>query len=105
MKRGERRPPPPIGDPNDPHGLWVWTQRYLEWLEVRHFSARTVRQRRVYLGYFLAWCEARALRRPVEGTRPVLQRHHRHLDLARQVDGPPPAPTHQPGRGTGVRCF
>ena len=105
MKRGERRPPPPIGDPSDPHGLWVWTQRYFEWLEVRHFSARTVRQRRVHLGYFLAWCEARSLRRPVDVTRPILERYQRHLHLARKVDGHPLSLTSQTGRLADVRGF
>jgi integrase/recombinase XerD len=105
MKRGERRPPPPIGDPNDPHGLWVWTQRYLEWLAVRHFSERTVRQRRVYLGYFLGWCEARSLRRPVEVTRPILERYQRQLYHARKADGHPLSFTSQTGRVVVVRGF
>jgi integrase/recombinase XerD len=105
MKRGERRPAPPIGDPNDPHGLWVWTQRYLEWLAVRQYSERTVRGRRVYLGYFLAWCEARSLRRPVEVTRPILERYQRHLHHARKADGHPLSFTSQTGRVMVVRGF
>ena len=105
MTRGERRPAAPIGDPNDPHGLWVWTQRYLEWLLTHHFSERTVRQRRVYLGYFLVWCEARSLRRPVEVTRPILERYQRHLYHARKVDGRPLSFTSQIGRVAVVRGF
>jgi integrase/recombinase XerD len=105
MKRGERRPPPPIGDPNDPHGLWVWTQRYLEWMQTHHFSERTVRQRRVYLGYFLVWCEARSLKRPVDVTRPILERYQRHLYHARKADGAPLSFVSQTGRVTVVRGF
>ena len=105
MKRGERRPAPPIGDPNDPHGLWVWTQRYLEWMDTHHFSARTVRQRRVYLGYFLVWCEARSLRRPVDVTRPILERYQRHLYHARKADGAPLSFVSQTGRVAVVRGF
>ena len=62
--RGDRKVKVPIGDPRDPDGLWVWMQRHLEWMRVRNYSDRTVRMRDVYLGYFLIWCEARAITRP-----------------------------------------
>ena len=105
MKRGERRPAGPIGDASDPGGLWVWTQRHLEALRTRHLSERTVRMHRIYLGYFLKWCEARAIRRPVEVTRPMLERYQRHLFYHRKVDGKPLSLVSQTGRVTTLKLF
>jgi integrase/recombinase XerD len=105
MRRGQRRPGAPIGDPSDPHGLWTWTQRYLEWLTTHHFTTATLRHRRVYLGYFLTWCEARSLRRPTEITRPILERYQRHLYAHRKANGHPLSFRSQEGRLAVLRGF
>ncbi len=105
MRRGQRRPAAPIGDPADPHGLWTWTQRYLDWLTTHHFTAATLRHRRVYLGYFLTWCEARSLRRPTEITRPILERYQRHLYAHRKANGHPLSFRSQEGRVAVLRAF
>jgi integrase/recombinase XerD len=105
MKRGERRAKTPIGDPDDGEGLWAWMQRHLEWLRVHAYSERTVRQRDVYLGYFLRWCEARSIRRPMEVTRPMLERYQRHLYHYRKEDGRPLSFISQTGRLMAVRGY
>ncbi|MEW6747668.1 MAG: recombinase XerD, partial [Planctomycetota bacterium] len=56
----------------DPHGLFAWMQRYLEWLRVKNYSERTVENREAYLLAFLGWCTERGITRPVEVTRPIL---------------------------------
>ncbi len=73
-------------------------QRHLDWLRVHHYSPRTVRQRDVYLAYFLLWCEARAVTRPSDVTRPILERYQRHLYHHRKVDGQPLSFISQTGR-------
>ena len=53
--------------------------RYLESLRVKNYSERTVGNREAYLGFFIAWCEARSITRPEEVTKPILERYQRHL--------------------------
>ncbi len=103
--RGDRKTKVPIGDPRDPHGLWVWMQRHLEWMRERHYSDRTVRMRDVYLGYFLQWCDARSIGRPTELTRPILERYQSHLFLHRKKDGKPLSFMSQLGRLAAVRSY
>lgn len=103
--RGDRKAKVPIGDARDPHGLWVWMQRHLEWMRVRNYSGRTVRMRDVYLGYFLVWCEARSIGRPTELTRPILERYQAHLFMHRKRDGKPLSHTSQLGRLMAVRSY
>jgi integrase/recombinase XerD len=103
--RGDRKVKVPIGDPKDPDGLWVWMQRHLEWMRIRSYSPRTMRGRDVYLGYFLVWCEARAIARPSELTRPILERYQAHLFMHRKRDGKPLSLTSQIGRMLAIRSF
>jgi integrase/recombinase XerD len=86
---GKRGWAPEYGDPNDPEGLLVWTKRYLEWLRMKNYAERTVENRRVYLNFFIGWCEARSLSRPVEVTKPILERYQRHLFHLRKDNGQP----------------
>src|SRR5690348_13878754 len=37
-------------------GLAAFVVRYLEWLRVHNYSASTIENREVYLGYFVIWC-------------------------------------------------
>ena len=62
---------------------------YLESLTVRHFSASTVSTRARDFRLFTAWCEERALLRPVEVTKVVLERYQRHLFYFRKPNGHP----------------
>ena len=62
---------------------------HLEAMAVRHFTDVTVQGRAHVLGYFATWCEERALLRPHEVTKSILQRYQRHLFLYRKKSGKP----------------
>ena len=89
-KQGKKKKAPRvIGDPHDPEGFGVWVRRYLEWLAVRNYSPRTVGNAESSLRLFVEWCGARSLVRPVELTKPILERYQRHLYHLRRPDGRP----------------
>ena len=94
-----------VGDPNDPEGLYVWTRRYLEWLRVHHYSERTVVNREKSLGVFIEWCEARGVLRPMEVTKPIIERYQRHLYYVRKPDGKPLSVMGQQWRLVPVRAY
>jgi len=56
MARRPRTEIPIKGDQSDPRGMTALAQRFLEWMKVRNYSEQTVRNGRLYLGYFIAWC-------------------------------------------------
>ncbi len=102
---GRRKKAPPPGDPNDPEGLYAWLLRYLEALRIKNYSERTIENRESYLGFFIAWCEARSLTRPQEVTKPILDRYQRYLFHLRKPDGKPLTFSAQLQRLTPVRAF
>ena len=104
-RKGSRKPKVAIGDPNDPEGLYVWMKRFLESMRVKNYSARTVENRESYLGFFIAWCEARSIGRPQEVTKPILERYQRHLFHLRKPDGKPLSFRAQYARLVPVRAY
>jgi integrase/recombinase XerD len=104
-KRGSRKPKKPVGDPNDPHGLYCWMMRYLEAMRVKNYSERTVENRESYLGFFILWCEARSITRPQEVTKPIIDRYQRHLFHMRKPSGKPLSFSAQIARLVPVRGF
>ncbi|MGH9285914.1 MAG: hypothetical protein ACRD0M_09635, partial [Acidimicrobiales bacterium] len=78
MRRGTGTERPFPGDGADPHGLHRACVDFLDHIEVRHYSPRTVSGFRDSLAMFVLWCEERGVTRPVEVTRPVLERYQRH---------------------------
>jgi len=62
---------------------------YLEWLAERGYSEWTVRHRRSYLRFFLAWCEERGISRPEELTRLVLERYQKSVAHTAKRNGEP----------------
>jgi len=86
-------------------GLCVWQRRYLEWLRVHHYSERTVVNRDKSLGLFIEWCEARSVLRPVEVTKPIIERYQRHLFYVRKPDGKPLSVRGQEWRLVPVRMY
>ncbi len=106
-KRGNKRRAPLLcGDPNDPHGLYVWLQRYLSWLAVRNYSPITIEQRTLYLSLFVSWADARALARPGDIDKRILESYQRHLYLLRQKrNGKPLTFRSQYTRLVPVRAF
>ncbi len=90
-----RRSRPPIGDPLDPRGFEVLLGRYLEHLEVKHYSPRTITSAREALRRFGRWCEERGATRPGEITRSHLERYQRWLYHYRKSNDRPLAPRTQ----------
>ena len=88
-RKGRRKPAPVIGDPTDPRGMAAMRDRYLEHIAVRNYSPRTVEGRTVYLNYFIKWCEDRAIVRPGDVTKPIIDRYQRWLYHYRNEDGKP----------------
>lgn len=86
-------------------GLCVWQRRYLEWLRVHHYSERMVVNRDKSLGFFIEWCEARSVLRPVEVTKPIIERYQRHLFYVRKPDGKPLSVRGQEWRLVPVRMY
>lgn len=72
-----------------PGSLGAWVAAYLEALRVKNYSPRTVENRAVYLTFLVAWCEARAIVRPADVTRPLLERYQRSLYYLRKPNGQP----------------
>ena len=103
-RRGERKKPLP-SSAQEPDGLYVWLKRYLEWLRVRGYSGDTVRNRENALLSFIEWCEARSIVRPVEVTKPILERYQRHLFHLRKPDGKPLSFRGQVWRLVPVRAY
>ncbi len=96
---------PVTGDHGDPAGMPALAEQFLEWMEVRNYSERTVRNRRLYLGYFIQWCEERSIARPSEVTKPILERYQRHLYFYRKKNGEPLSFRSQHTQLAPVRAF
>jgi integrase/recombinase XerD len=64
-------------------------ERHLQALRVLNYSEYTVKNRRVHLGFFLAWCHDRGITEPTEVTRPILEHYQRYLFHYRQKNGNP----------------
>jgi integrase/recombinase XerD len=94
-----------LTDRSDPQGLAAFVVRYLEWLAVHNYSASTIENREVYLGYFVIWCTERGLRSPREITKPILERYQRSLYHWRKKNGQPLTFRAQHARLIPIRGF
>jgi integrase/recombinase XerD len=74
-------------------------------LRTRNYSEATVHNREHYVGEFAKWCLERALTRPCEVTKPLLERYQRWLFHYRQKDGKPLAFPSQLQHLIPVRSF
>jgi integrase/recombinase XerD len=86
-KKGYRKPV--AGDGSDPHGLLVWTKRYLERLRVRAYSPHTLKTTEGCLQLFIEWADVRGIQRPTDVTRPILEAYQRYLFYYRKPSGKP----------------
>ena len=93
------------GDPSDPLGMAAAITAFLEWMGARNYSPVTSENREVSLRRFTAWCELRAIGRPSEVTRPVLERYQRHLFHRRKSDGRPLSFRSQRNELVSLRAF
>ncbi|HEY4341685.1 MAG TPA: site-specific tyrosine recombinase XerC [Steroidobacteraceae bacterium] len=104
-RKGCVTPKAPIGDVRDPDSLYHAMLRFGAWQREKNYSEKTIEAREVYLRYFVAWCDARGLRRPQEITKPILERYQRYLFLHRKKDGQPLSTRSQHTRIVPVRAL
>ena len=62
---------------------------HLDAMAALQLSVSTLSNRGRELAAFATWCEERAVQRPAEVTRPLLERYQRHLFLYRKKNGAP----------------
>jgi integrase/recombinase XerD len=102
-RKGQKTPPPPVGDVRDPDSLYHHLRRYLAHLAVKNYSPRTVESRDKLLRLFIVWCDERSLTRPQQIDRPILERYQRHLFYYRKADGEPLSTRSQHARIIPIR--
>lgn len=105
LKRGPRRFLKPVGNPADPDGLVASMGRYLEHLKVKGQTEQTLWNVERYLRDFIDWCDTRALERPQEITKPILETYQRYLYYYRKKNGAPLSFTSQRGKLSPVKGF
>ena len=88
-KKGSTLPKKSYGDLSDANGLAAYRQRYLEWMGIRNYSAKSAESRELYINYFIQWCEDRGLTQPCEITKQIIERYQRYLYHYRKSDGEP----------------
>ncbi|MCC7311384.1 MAG: site-specific tyrosine recombinase XerC [Sulfuritalea sp.] len=94
------------GDPDTPGGFRSYLIDFVAHLEARHYSPHTVKNLRIDVGYFIDWSEARAIRRPIEVTRAMLEQYRQHVfHYRRKTDGQPLSFACQGRRLSAVRVF
>lgn len=79
--------------------------QYLDYLAVIHYSERTIEQRKMILGHFIAWCDERGLDKANDITKPILERYRRHLHHSRDKRGNPMSARNQAVRLTPLRML
>lgn len=104
-KKGSKHPKAPVGDPSDPQGMAAALAGFLEWLRTKGYSERTVGNRAESIGAFILWCDERGITRPVEVTRPILERYQRWLYHYRKDSGQPLSFRSQYSRLSPLRSF
>ena len=103
-RRAARRRPV-VGDPGDPHGMAAALHGFVEWQRTKGYSERTIDNRNRHMTTFILWCEERGIVRPIEVTRPVLERYQRWLYHYRKKDGDPLSFRSQHQRLSCLRAF
>lgn len=88
-KRKHRRKNSRPHDPAPGHPLHPYLDAYCEWALAAGFSEHTMATRRFAVQRFIVWCDERGITKPVEVTRPMLERYQRTLYQYRKSDGAP----------------
>ena len=73
----------------NPNGFEPLKTKYLEWMTVHNYAKTTLKNRDRYLDIFINWAETRALTRPSEVTKQILERFQRYLFEYKQKNGKP----------------
>jgi integrase/recombinase XerD len=79
----------PAGNLADPEGFAAYLQRYVEHLGIKGYTEAGIHNAERYIRAFIRWCEPRALTRPNEITKPIIERYQRHLFYYRKDNGEP----------------
>ena len=102
----KKKPKAYEGDPSDPRGFKVMHDSFVSWMRATNYSEKTVENRMLYLGYFFTWCEARAITKPNEVTKQILERYKRYLyHYRKERDGRPLSFRSQHTRLVPIRAF
>jgi integrase/recombinase XerD len=104
-RRGSGRAVPIPGDPADISGWPYLIEEFCTWMGAHGYSPRTVHNRRRQLSALIVWLAERGVSRPVEVTRPMLERYQRWLFHYRKADGDPLSFRSQSQRLLPVRAF
>jgi integrase/recombinase XerD len=106
MTAARAKKPLHAGDPSIAGGFHGHLVGFVDWLRAMRYSEHTIRTRRIDLGYFIDWCEERAVRTPQEVTRAMLERYRQYVfAYRRQRDGLPLSFNCQGTRLVAVRVF
>ena len=104
-KRGSQRPVAIPGDPADIAGWPYLVEEFCDWMGAHGYSPRTIHNRRRQLSALVTWLAERGVTRPVEVTRPMLERYQRWLFHYRKKDGEPLSFRSQSQRLLPIRAF
>ena len=78
---------------------------FIEWMTIKNYSKQSIRNRRMYLAYFINWCGERGLLFPPDITKPIIERYQRHLFYYRKKDGRPLSAKSQYARMLSIQLF
>jgi integrase/recombinase XerD len=104
-RKGDIKQREPLGDLCDPQGFAAMAEAFFTSMQVTNYSPATIRNRYVYLRYFIAWCDERGISRPSEVTRAVLERYQRYLYHYRKQNGDPLSFRSQSLRLSSLKAF
>ena len=105
LKHGPRRFLKSVCNVADPDGLIVSMNRYREHLKVKGYTEQTLFNMERYLRDFIGWCDTRALERPQEITKPILEAYQRSVYYYRKRNGEPLSLNSQRGKLTPLKSF
>ncbi len=104
-RRGQHTPHRIAGDPADVAGWPRLVEEFCDWMGAHGYSPRTISNRRGQLSALVDWLAERGVTRPVEVTRPMLERYQRWLYHYRKTNGDPLSFRSQSQRLLPVRAF
>ena len=109
MSRRPGKTPGPLrfaGDPETVGGWRGYLVDFIAWGKAMNYSPHTLKNRRIEVGYFIDWCEERAVTTPQAVTRAMLERYRQYVfHYRRQTDGLPLSFVCQGRRLIAVRTF
>ena len=90
---------------DDPAGMGALGDAFLESMRVKNFAEKTILLWERNLRFFFEWCEPRGLTRPVQITRPIIERYQRHIFYYQQKNGRPLSAKTQSLRLQSIKMF